>query len=62
MDGHDRMEIQSRDFHHRVQQAFRDIAAANSRPHVVIDATAPKDEVATQVRDAIEQFINQGAI
>ena len=60
MDGTDRMEIQSREFHHRVQQAFRDIALTNLRPHVVIDATAPKDDVAAQVRNSIDAFIAQG--
>ena len=54
MDGTDRMEIQSRDFHEAVHQAFRDIAATSPYPNVVIDATAPKDEVATAVRAAID--------
>jgi len=54
MDGTDRMEIQSRDFHAQVHQAFRDIAAASKHPNIVIDATAPKDEVAAKVRDAID--------
>lgn len=54
MDGTDRMEIQSRDFHEAVHQAFRDIAAASKYPNAVIDATAPKDDVATAVRAAID--------
>lgn len=54
MDGTDRMEIQSRDFHEAVHQAFRDIAAASPYPNVVIDATAPKDDVAAAVRSAID--------
>ena len=54
MDGTDRMEIQSRDFHKHVHQAFRDIAAASKHPNVLIDATAPKDEVAERVRAAID--------
>jgi dTMP kinase len=54
MDGTDRMEIQSRDFHEAVHQAFRDIAAASKYPNVVIDATAPKDDVAAAVRSAID--------
>ena len=57
MDGTDRMEIQSRDFHAQVHQAFRDIAAASKHPNIVIDATAPKDEVAAKVRDAIDGVI-----
>ena len=54
MDGTDRMEIQSRDFHEAVHQAFRDIAAASKYPNVVIDATAPKDDVAAAVRAAVD--------
>ena len=54
MEGTDRMEIQSRDFHEQVHQAFRDIAAASPHPNIVIDATAPKDEVAARVRSAID--------
>ena len=54
MDGTDRMEIQSRDFHKAVRQAFRDIAATSPYPNVVIDGTAPKDDVAAAVRTAID--------
>jgi len=57
MDGIDRMEIQSREFHFAVHQAFRDIAASSSRPNVVIDATAPKDDVAAAVRAAVDPFV-----
>lgn len=57
MDGIDRMEIQSREFHFAVHQAFRDIAAHSKRPNIVIDATAPKDEVAAAVRAAIEPLV-----
>jgi dTMP kinase len=54
MDGTDRMEIQSREFHESVHQAFREIAAGSPYPNVVIDATAPKDDVAAAVRTAID--------
>ena len=57
MDGIDRMEIQSREFHFAVHQAFRDIAATSNRPNIVIDATAPKDDVAAAVRAAVEPFV-----
>ncbi len=57
MEGTDRMEIQSRDFHGRVHQAFRDIATASQRPHVVIDATAPKEDVAALVATTIDAVI-----
>jgi len=53
MDGTDRMEIQSRDFHEAVHQAFRDIAVSSKFPNVLIDATAPKDEVAAAVQAAV---------
>lgn len=53
MDGTDRMEIQSRDFHEAVHQAFREIAAASKFPNVLIDATAPKDDVAAAVQAAV---------
>lgn len=53
MDGIDRMEIQSRDFHHAVHQAFRDMAKNSGRPNVLIDATKEKDEVELAIRQAV---------
>ena len=53
MDGDDRMESQGRDFHAAVHEAFRDLARTSSRPHVVIDATRPKDDVELAVRAAV---------
>ena len=53
MDGTDRMEIQSREFHHRVHQAFRDMASQSNRPNVLIDATKDKDEVELAIRKAV---------
>ena len=53
MDGTDRMEIQSREFHHRVHQAFRDMAAQSKRPNALIDATKEKDEVELAIRNAV---------
>ena len=53
MDGTDRMEIQSREFHHRVHQAFRDMASQSNRPNVLIDATKDKDEVELAIRNAV---------
>ena len=57
MDGTDRMEIQSRDFHIAVHQAFRDMAAASEFPNVLIDATAPKDDVAAAVQAAVAEVL-----
>lgn len=53
MDGIDRMEIQSRDFHHSVHQAFRDMAKNSGRPNVLIDATKDKDQVELAIRQAV---------
>ena len=53
MDGTDRMEIQSREFHHSVHQAFRDMSANSGRPNVLIDATKEKDEVELAIREAV---------
>lgn len=53
MDGTDRMEIQSREFHYAVHQAFRDMAAKSGRPNVLIDATKEKDDVELAIREAV---------
>jgi len=53
MDGIDRMEIQSRDFHKAVHQAFRDIAANSPKPNVLIDATKSKEDVELDIRNAV---------
>jgi len=57
MDGTDRMEIQSRDFHRTVHQAFSDIASSSDRPHIQIDGTQPKHEIAEQINSALAQLL-----
>ena len=57
MDGTDRMEIQSRDFHVRVQQAFRDIAASSTRPNVVIDATLSIEQVSQAIIEKLDSLL-----
>ena len=52
-DSDDRIESLGHDFHHAVQQAFRDIARSSTRPHAVIDATQPKDDVELAIRTAV---------
>lgn len=49
----DRIEAQDIDFHRRVREAFRDLAAADPGRFAVIDATAPVGEVATRVQAAV---------
>ena len=58
MDGTDRMEIQSRDFHRVVHQAFGDIANASTHPHIQIDGTQAKHEIAEQINTALEQVLS----
>ena len=57
MDGTDRMEIQSREFHQVVHQAFIDIAATSAHPHIQIDGTQAKHEIADQISAALEQVL-----
>lgn len=57
MDGTDRMELESRDFHVTVNQAFHQIALESGRPHVIIDATAPKDDVELTIREAVQNVL-----
>jgi dTMP kinase len=49
----DRIEAQDIDFHRRVREAFRDLAAADPGRFAVIDAAAPVPEVATRVQAAV---------
>jgi dTMP kinase len=49
----DRIEAQDLDFHRRVRDAFRDLAAADPERFAVVDASAPVPEVAAQVRAAV---------
>src|SRR5215204_5485191 len=48
----DRIEGQDLDFHRRVRQAFRDLAAADPGRFAVVDAAAPVHEVAAKVEAA----------
>jgi dTMP kinase len=49
----DRIEAQDLGFHRRVRDAFRDLAAAEPGRFAVVDAAAPVDKVADQVRAAV---------
>jgi dTMP kinase len=53
----DRIEAQDLDFHRRVRDAFRDLAAADPERFTVVDATAPVPQVAAQVRAAALAFL-----
>jgi dTMP kinase len=55
----DRIEAQDLDFHRRVRQAFRDLAAADPARFSVVDAPAPVPEVAAQVQAAALALLEQ---
>jgi len=55
----DRIESQDIDFHRRVREAFRDLAAADPGRFAVIDATAPVPEVATRVQAAVLALLEE---
>jgi dTMP kinase len=45
-------------FHQRVRAAFLAEAKASGRPHAVIDATRPIDEIAAEIRVKVEATLN----
>ncbi|MCY7395539.1 MAG: dTMP kinase [Nocardioides sp.] len=49
-EGRDRIEGESLEFHQRVREAFTRMAAADDEHYLVIDARAPVDDIAEQVR------------
>jgi dTMP kinase len=55
----DRIEAQDLDFHRRVHDAFRDLAAADPERFCVVDAAFPVGEVAAQVRAAVLPLLEQ---
>jgi dTMP kinase len=51
--GRDRIEAQDLDFHRRVRDAFRDLAAAAPERFTVVDGSAPVPTVAARVHAAV---------
>jgi dTMP kinase len=49
----DRIEGQDLEFHRRVGQAFRDLAAADPARYCLVDAAAPVPEVTAEVQAAV---------
>jgi dTMP kinase len=58
--GRDRIERQDLEFHRRVARGFLDLAAADPDRFVVIDAAAPPDQVAAEVRAAVLRTLGSG--
>jgi dTMP kinase len=56
----DRIERQDLEFHRRVARGFMDLAAADPDRFVVLDAAAPTDPVAAEVRAAVLRILGDG--
>ncbi len=58
--GADRLESESRSFHERVRYAFLDLASADPKRYLVLDAARPADEIATVVATRINAMLTEG--
>jgi dTMP kinase len=55
----DRIEAEDLGFHHRVRDAFRELAAGDPDRFAVVDAAAPADPVAAAVLAAVLELLEQ---
>jgi dTMP kinase len=55
----DRIEGESLAFHQRVRQGFLDLAARDPEHYLVLDARAPADEIAAEVRGRLAPLLPQ---
>ncbi|MDG4795370.1 dTMP kinase [Micromonospora sp. WMMD1082] len=53
----DRLEAESVAFHERVRYAFLDLAAADPKRYLVLDAASPVEEIAEQVTRRVEELL-----
>ena len=58
--GTDRLESESRGFHERVRYAFLDLAAADPKRYLVLDAARPADEIGAIVAERISGLLAGG--
>ena len=58
--GADRLESESRSFHERVRYAFLDLASADPKRYLVLDAARPADEIADVVAARINGLLSAG--
>ena len=58
--GTDRLESESRSFHERVRYAFLDLAAADPKRYLVLDAARPADEIGAAVNDRLAGILTAG--
>jgi dTMP kinase len=57
LEGRDRMEAAGDEFHARVADGYRQLAADDPGRWVVVDGVGSIDEVAARVRDAVEKWL-----
>ncbi|MET0975039.1 MAG: dTMP kinase [Leifsonia sp.] len=53
----DRLEAEAGEFHARVRAAFLELAAAEPTRFLVVDATAPIDEIAAAIRERVTPLV-----
>ena len=53
----DRIEGQSLEFHQRVRRGFLALAEADTDHYLVLDARAPIEDIASAIRDRVEQLL-----
>lgn len=58
--GADRLESESRSFHERVRYAFLDLASADPKRYLVLDAARPADEIADAVATRLNAMLTEG--
>ncbi|MCL4216198.1 MAG: dTMP kinase [Candidatus Hydrogenedentes bacterium] len=56
--GRDRIEQEPDDFHHRVRQAFLDLAKANPERMRVVDGTLDEEAVAARIRVLLQELLH----
>ena len=54
---YDRFEMEKLDFHRRVRQSFLDIAKKEPERVRVIDADRPREEIASEIKQIVDEFI-----
>jgi dTMP kinase len=58
----DRLESESKAFHERVRYAFLDLAAADPRRYLVLDASRPADEISAAVTERLNAVLSAGVV
>lgn len=56
----DRLESEGEDFHERVRRHFLDLAGADPEHHLVLDARAPREEIAATIRARLAPLVGIG--